>query len=258
MKRTTGIAVVLAAIAIFTTTAFKAKFHQPFSIDKDQGTDPIIVLELFTSQGCSSCPPADELLARIKRESTENIIALSYHVDYWNYIGWEDPFSHRKYSARQGRYNKKFRYHSNYTPQLVVNGKEHFVGSDASILRDRINFYRALQPENRIEISGLSKSANSVSVQYEVDGPITGKLLRAILVIDNRTTLVRRGENRNRKLTNYNIVVAEVTEELQKPHGSISVSIPQLVNPDDKLQLIVLTETVNQDITGADKSGFLQ
>ncbi len=248
----------MAAIAIFTTTAFKAKFHQPFSIDKDQVTDPIIVLELFTSQGCSSCPPADELLARIKRESTENIIALSYHVDYWNYIGWEDPFSHRKYSARQGRYNKKFRYHSNYTPQLVVNGKEHFVGSDASKLRDRINFYRALQPENRIEISGLSKRANSVSVQYEVDGPITGKLLRAILVIDNRTTLVRRGENRNRKLTNNNIVVAEVTEELQKPHGSISVSIPQLVNPDDKLQLIVLTETVNQDITGADKSGFLQ
>ena len=78
------------------------------------------------------------------------------------------------------------------------------------------------------------------------------------MVIDKRTTLVRRGENRNRKLINNNIVVAEVTEELRKTHGSISVSIPQLVNPDDKLQLIVLTETVGQDITGADKSGFLQ
>ena len=258
MKRTTGIAVVLAAIALFTSTAFKEKFHQPFSTDKDQGTDPIIVLELFTSQGCSSCPPADELLAQIKRESTENIIALSYHVDYWNYIGWEDPFSHRKYSARQGRYNKKFRYHSNYTPQLVVNGKEHFVGSDASKLRDRINFYRALEPENRIDISRLRKSTDAVSVQYKVDGPITGKLLRAILVIDKRTTLVPRGENRNRKLTNSNIVVAEATKELQKPLGSISVSIPQLVNPDDKLQLIVLSETVGQDITGAYKSEFIQ
>ncbi len=258
MKRTTGIVVVLAAIALLATTAFKAELHHSFSSDKDQVPDPVIVLELFTSQGCSSCPPADDLLARIKRESTENIIALSYHVDYWNYIGWEDPFSHKKYSTRQGRYNKKFRYHSNYTPQLVVNGKEHFVGSDASKLKERINFYRVLEPENRIEITGLSKNTKVVNFQYKVDGPITGKLIRAVLVIDKRTTLVRRGENRNRKLTNNNIVVAEVTEILQKPHGSISVTIPQLVNLNDKLQLIVLTETEDQDISGANKSAFLQ
>lgn len=90
----------------------------------------IVVLELFTSQGCSSCPAADVQLEEAKKNYPERVFALSYHVDYWNYIGWEDPFSKKAYTFKQREYNQKFRSSSNYTPQLVVNGKEHFGGSD--------------------------------------------------------------------------------------------------------------------------------
>ncbi|MGH9465120.1 MAG: DUF1223 domain-containing protein, partial [Thermoanaerobaculia bacterium] len=99
-----------------------------------------VLLELFTSQGCSSCPPADRLLSRLAaaRGSEPVVVPLAFHVDYWNHIGWEDPFSQGRWSARQRAYALAFGRDGVYTPQLVVDGTEELVGSDERAVRRAI------------------------------------------------------------------------------------------------------------------------
>src|SRR6266851_780391 len=101
--------------------------------DGSSGRSPVIV-ELFTSEGCSSCPPADDLLARLQKSQpvpNAEIIALEEHVDYWNELGWADPFSSSRYRERQNDYARIFQVDSVYTPQMVVNGQAGFSGSDS-------------------------------------------------------------------------------------------------------------------------------
>src|SRR5437899_2881738 len=92
-----------------------------------------VVVELFTSQGCSSCPAADKNLAEIIEKAEANgqqVIGLSFHVDYWNYIGWKDPYSKAEFTERQRKYALRMNSENIYTPQMIVNGESEFVGSD--------------------------------------------------------------------------------------------------------------------------------
>lgn len=218
---------------------------------KSSTYEPIVVLELFTSQGCSSCPPADVLLNQVKVEFPKNVYALSYHVDYWNYIGWKDPFSKSVFTKKQGEYNRKFRYRSNYTPQMVVNGKEHFVGSNRSKLYTKINTYKNQKTSNEINITAYKRAGNAIAFDCSVSGKLDGKRLRAVLVLNERTTSVKRGENRNRTLKNSNIVIAEKYVDLSGTNGISSLAIPEIAPQSDRLSLIVLVEDDNLDITGA-------
>ncbi|MEM8845978.1 MAG: DUF1223 domain-containing protein [Bacteroidota bacterium] len=218
------------------------------------GTYPsVVVVELFTSQGCSSCPPADVLLEKVKTQYPNDVFALSYHVDYWNYIGWEDPFSHARYTKRQSYYNQKLGYRGNYTPEAIVNGKEHFVGSSSGQMYSKIDKYKDQRAQNQIALSNVNRKGNSISFDYEIDGDISDKTLRAVLVLDERTTSVKRGENRNRVLKNSNIVVAESYNELNLSKGSGSITVPSLVRQNEKTTLMLLTENDVLDITGATK-----
>ncbi|MEM6893905.1 MAG: DUF1223 domain-containing protein [Bacteroidota bacterium] len=223
-----------------TKTAEKIEFSE----------DVKVVLELFTSQGCSSCPPADKLLAQVQKQYPKEVLALSYHVDYWDYIGWKDPFGSSAYTKKQRAYNRKFRENSNYTPQLVVNGKEHLVGSNARVLAQKLNEYGKQNLENKVTLSAVKKTAGKVDFMYAVSGDLDEKLLRAVLVLDEKTTWVQRGENRNRELQNSHVVAAEKYLELKESKGSLSMAIPALVSKDDAVTLIVLTENEALDITG--------
>lgn len=216
--------------------------------------EPIVVLELFTSQGCSSCPAADALLNKVKENDEENVFVLSYHVDYWNYIGWDDPFSKSQFAEKQRLYNSKFNYRSNYTPQMVVNGKAHFVGSQANTLQNKISTYKNRKSANEIHISGVAKNDRMVTFNFKVDGDLAGKNIRAVLVLDERTTQVKRGENRNRTLTNSNIVVSEKISQLNSAEGELTLEIPGLVKPSDTIRVVALVENDVYDITGATKS----
>ncbi|SHH09637.1 DUF1223 domain-containing protein [Flagellimonas flava] len=218
--------------------------------------EPVVVLELFTSQGCSSCPPADVLLNKAKKQFPETVFALSYHVDYWNYIGWKDPFSKSVYTKKQRDYNRKFRYSSNYTPEMVVNGREHFVGSNASKLFTKVDAYKNRNSANKVLLTNVKQSGGTIDFEYSVLGDVDTKLLRTVLVLDERTTSVTRGENRNRTLKNSNIVVAEDYIPLSAREGKGVLSVPEIVRGNDKLTLIALVEADNLDITAAAKVGL--
>lgn len=163
------------------------------------------VLELFTSEGCSSCPPADELFGRIQQQAGDKpIYLLSYHVDYWNRLGWKDAFSSPDFSKRQYQYNNLFTSQV-YTPQLIINGQSEFVGSNENDTRKTISAALDGKQTTTLNLSTQQK-ANNLFVNYQIKGELVeGKLLIA-LVQKHATSQVQAGENSGRTLSHAQIV----------------------------------------------------
>ena len=129
-----------------------------------------VLLELFTSEGCSDCPPADRLLEALDRTQSvtgAEVIVLSEHVDYWNRLGWKDPFSSPQFSARQSAYASQFHLDSVYTPQLVVDGRLQFVGSDGHEAKAAIE-KESHEQKRAIAISNVVRAGNQVTAHIEV------------------------------------------------------------------------------------------
>jgi hypothetical protein len=169
-----------------------------------------VVVELFTSEGCSSCPPADAVLSRLRREQPvagAQIIALGEHVDYWNYLGWRDRFSAAAFSARQSRYQARvFPRGVVYTPQVVVDGVDEAVGSDAAAVRRAIE--RAARHDKLdVDIRALPADAAHVRVTVAVNGAVTRRAEVVLAAVeDGLVTEVGRGENRGRSLSHDAVV----------------------------------------------------
>jgi hypothetical protein len=171
-----------------------------------QQEEPVLV-ELFTSQGCSSCPPADKLLRSINERTDVEVIALSFHVDYWDYIGWRDPYSSKQATRRQQAYAAQIAQGRAYTPQLVVDGQAHVLGSNA---RDAVSAIEGAhkRPSSgvRLATSVLRKDKKSVRLDLGVQGKVSGKRLYLALYESGLVTKVRRGENAGRKIRNDYVV----------------------------------------------------
>ncbi len=171
-----------------------------------------VLVELFTSEGCSDCPPADELLRQANGHKTAGgqlIVGISEHVSYWNGLGWKDPFSADLYTNRQYEYGNHFGLQSVYTPQMVVNGREQFVGSDSRALESALaTESQRKQIALRID-SGQIKDNNVTFTYSAADLPSKGALeLFAVLVDDVDQSNVLRGENSGRKLTHVAVARA--------------------------------------------------
>lgn len=183
---------------------------------------------------------------------SNSVIPIAYHVDYWNYIGWIDPFSQKKFTVKQRNYGHKFKNNSVYTPQLIINGNEYIVGSDEKTLLKRVKKILNTTAFNTIHLDNVVKKNQIISFSYDVNGPLVATELIILLAIDKRITKVERGENRNRTLINSNIVVQENIISLTKKEGKAGIKIPDIVLKDDVLQLIVLMRDENLSIlTGA-------
>jgi hypothetical protein len=175
------------------------------------GTAPAVaVVELFTSEGCSSCPPADVLLAEIIQEARKQnrpVFGLAFHVDYWNRLGWTDPFSDAAFSRRQHEYAKAFKSDQVYTPQMIVNGSAELVGSDRA--RARAGIDAALKRPAKASVKLHPEKAADRDVlpfAYEVTGAPRGAVLNVALVERGLVTKVNRGENAGRTLRHENVV----------------------------------------------------
>jgi hypothetical protein len=173
-----------------------------------------VVVELFTSEGCSSCPPADEVLAELlQKQPLQNIsiIGLGEHVDYWDQLGWRDPFSSDRFTSRQSEYESRvFHFGSIYTPQLVVDGRFQVVGSDRNAVR-RLIGTAAQSAKAAVAVSTLSSEANSVHAQIDLAVPAeisAGHVLDVVTAIveNGLATEVARGENGGRLLKHSAVV----------------------------------------------------
>ena len=166
-----------------------------------------VLVELFTSEGCSSCPPADVLLERLDRSQPipgAQIVVLSEHVDYWNHIGWADPYSSPAFSARQEQYARRFRTQGPYTPQMVVDGRSEFVGSDARTAESAIRS-ATKRPKAAIRITEDGGSA-IIDVGSLPAGTARKAAVFAAYAADSGTQNVLGGENKGRRLNHVAIV----------------------------------------------------
>jgi hypothetical protein len=165
------------------------------------------VVELFTSEGCSSCPPADQLVARIQQEEKDlPVYILAFHVDYWDRLGWKDAFSDTRYTQRQNRYASWLNLQSVYTPQIVVNGRKEFVGSQENTLRSAINSGLEQTPAAQLTLSDIRLDQGKVHWRYDVRNAAANSSLIVALVQLSATTDVKAGENGGRTLSHVQIV----------------------------------------------------
>lgn len=181
----------------------------------DVNRTPVIV-ELFTSQGCSSCPPADEVLLTLQTlqpVAGAEIIALSEHVDYWNRLGWADPFSSPIFSERQNRYARALGTNQIYTPQMVVDGQTEFIGSRADAARQAVARAASVAKGRVVVVVVGSLSLKSQTVTLHLRGeqiprvtPSDSAELWLAITEDDLTTEVSRGENAHRRLRHTAVV----------------------------------------------------
>lgn len=169
------------------------------------------VVELFTSEGCSSCPPAEALMARTQQEDKGlSVYCLAFHVDYWDRLGWKDVFSNAAYTDRQKQYSRWLRLNEIYTPQAVVNGTTEFVGSDAGQMSKAIKSGLEQEAQAQLTLHALRQSAGRLDWQCKMDGlaSIGGRHLALVVAVveKNAVTQIRGGENSGKTLSQAQIV----------------------------------------------------
>jgi hypothetical protein len=191
----------VTAVALFAARSYFAAEPKV-----DTAAHAPIVVELFTSEGCSSCPPADRLLADLQKQSRPDaeLIVLSEHVDYWDSQGWKDPFSARQFSDRQAQYAQNQMSDEVYTPQMFVDGHKGFAGSDSGFAVSEIRHAaKATKTDVRVEL--LDSAAGSMRFGITTGSAKEADLMLAITE-DGLESKVVRGENRGRFLAHTGVV----------------------------------------------------
>lgn len=213
-----------------------------------------VVVELFTSQGCSSCPPADQLLATLADSfnAGPEIIVLSEHVDYWDYLGWKDPFSATIFTKRQHSYARALRQSNVYTPEMLVDGMIAFVGSDSRAALDAIG-RRARKPNLKIALSAIPDvSKKSLAVALTDSGLKLSENERLIVFLTqtNLAVQVRSGENSGRTL-NHTGVVRTVKTFDSVPIKHCVLPIPTNASVSSLRVVAIRQNKCSMEITGA-------
>ncbi len=229
-----------SALALFVALGAQSLSHA-------NETQPIAVVEMFTSQGCSSCPPADKVVAAYAKDN--NVLALSMHVDYWNYLGWKDTFSKPEFTKRQQNYAVSFARRGVYTPQAVVNGRNHVVGSYGAEITDLIKRYKT---SNRGLDVPITASVNGDTVNIKTSAQAGDATLYIVYFDKKRNVKIKRGENSGKTITYHNVVRNIATLGMMK-QGKMDITMPmaELKSHGAEACAIILQRTTKNGTPGA-------
>ncbi len=196
---------VLAGACSRDSAAATLKPRDAASADSAQRT---VLVELFTSEGCSSCPPADALVADLIDDDLD-VAVVAFHVDYWNYLGWSDRFSSERWSERQRSYAEAMATSRIYTPQLLFDGRDHRVGVRSSRVREAIAAAAAQTTDTEIAVQAerTDRGVDVAVLVADAPGASAASTVMVALVADKESTQVRRGENAGRTLGHRSVAL---------------------------------------------------
>ena len=214
----------------------------------------IAVVELFTSEGCSSCPPADAVLARLADEARADpslaLFPLSFHVDYWNDLGWSDRFSAPAFTDRQRAYARTFHSTSLYTPQAVIDGLFELVGSDEEGIRGRIAAVSARSAQTTVTLAMQSVDDATLRIVAELSPVPTDAMLDVVLAERDARSTVTKGENAGRSLLHVNVVRA-LEHVVPQARTTVMMRLPGGVRREDVVVVALVQRTLDLRIVGA-------
>jgi len=192
-----------------------------------------VVVELYTSQGCSSCPPADDILTELS--ARPDVIALALHVDYWDYLGWKDAFGSKTYSKRQRDYAAAANQHTIYTPQMVVQGHSYAVGNRLTDVRRAIEMHK--DDVQEVELT-LRRNGNQLVVMARAkNGEVGRSIIQLVRYIPQATVKIKAGENAGRSILYTNIVTQWT--QINRWNGRGEVIEIATISGDEKVVVLV-------------------
>ena len=237
----------ISAIIVFTCCFYAIPVKHKAKTD----SKGFAVVELFTSEGCSSCPAADEAVAQLAKDYPDHVYILGYHVDYWNYIGWKDVYSSSAFTERQRKYGEHFSLSSVYTPQIVVNGQKEFVGSNRSQLKSSVTAAIGSTSADDIKLTLTKENGTTLQVGYEVNAKAATQLNIALVQL-NATTEVRRGENKGKSLHHINIVRAlKIIQVNRDAKAEVAITVPADLSLQNMELVAFLQDKKDLQITAA-------
>jgi hypothetical protein len=205
-----------------------------------QVSKPFALVELFTSEGCNTCPPAEKLFSSMKAEAEKNgknIFFLEYHVDYWNKLGWKDPYSSFQYTNRQKNYTSVLNEESLYTPMMIVNGTNSFTGSDQQKANTSVHEALSTIPEIGLKTKIDSTASDTLYLHYEATKADKNFLIRAAITEDGVVSAVTAGENSGRTLAHEAVVRIFFSSEISKLSGQLKIPLKKFM-PGKKCDII--------------------
>lgn len=258
----TGILVALCSILAKPFSALAGDKDKVYDVCVQSNAEvklapaPFVVMEMFTSEGCSSCPPAYLVAQKVVSDAEMNdqkVYLLDFHVDYWNNLGWTDPYSSKAFSERQGRYSRYFPGAGLYTPQLVMNGKDQMVGSDSSKVDSAVTGFLKTEPSGNITVTAAKAQGDSIVVDLKTSDLPANTLVNVALVQAEVTNHVLKGENEGLTLTHHNVVRLFRTTPVSTLNGK-SMSLGKYTIPaGEKYSVIAYAQDMkNWNVIAAD------
>lgn len=217
---------------------------------------PFALVELFTSEGCSSCPPADILLSKLVASAKQNdlhLYPISLHVDYWNRLGWRDPFSQKQFTQRQQEYAKSFNSGKVATPQFVINGSQYVFSADGPKLQNAVNKALNEQSSASLVLSIVKTRDGHLRVGFVYQGDFTDKVLNVVLVERVVSMEVASGENAGRKLKHNNVARQWQTMPLTQARGQVDLNYPQAKPWEDFSLIAFVQDSQSMEIQAANQ-----
>lgn len=259
------ITISAAIFAVFAVASGTAARQPTARSNADQSARQFVIAELFTSEGCSSCPPADALLKRLSEEQPiagVEIIALEEHVDYWNQLGWRDPFSAAQFSERQEQYAATLRNDGVYTPQIIIDGSAEVVGSRYREAQEVIQRAASL-PKASLTLKEIDERNNSqLTFQFSIAAlpdTLHPRKLELWVAVTERglESDVKAGENSGRRLQHAAVVRSlrklETRESTAEFSSQLSVPLNAAWKRDNLAVIVFLVDPATRKIIGAAK-----